>query len=395
MIPIGVLRFLLWSLVLGLCGLGLVMIASTTAFSAERTGATAFLVRQLAAFGIGTALALTLGSLGPGFLRRTWLVAALAIGVPLVLALTPHLGAARNGATRWIDLGPIMIQPAELAKVALIVVMAWYLVKVEERVRVTWNGVLLPLLAFGILAVLVFRTRDLGSVVILAGVMWVMWVYSGANWIYSTVLGICCLPMGLYIGVFKEGYRFDRVMAFARDPLDPGNAEAYQLRNGLTAMGSGGETGMGLGTGQYSKNGFVPEDHTDFVFAVIGEELGFWGSVGCALAFLLLVLIGMAIAARTSDRHQRLLAVGATVLLGMQAFANMMVVTGLIPTKGLTLPFVSYGGTSLVVSLLVVGILDAVARACPETDALPRVGTTRIGAAMSRRIPRYATEGEP
>ncbi len=376
------LRVAMWGIVLFLCALGMVMIASTTVYSRGPDMDPSFLIKQGIALVAGLVAAWTVSRMGSDMLRQPWLVLLIGAGTLALLAVTPYIGQTRNGATRWISLGPILIQPAELAKVALIVVMAWYLIRVEEKVRVTWNGVLLPLIGFAVLSALVFRTRDLGSVVILAGVLWVMWLYSGANWFYSSLLGILCLPMALYVSVFKEGYRFDRMLAFINNPLSPHNEWAYQLRHSIIALGSGGNHGQGLGTGSFSQRGFVPERHTDFIFSVIGEELGYWGTVGCAFAYLLLLVIGLMVAARTRDLHQRLLVIGAVVLLVVQAFANMMVVTGLIPTKGLTLPFVSYGGSSLFVCLVAVGIIDAVVRQLTRSQPVVEASTTRIGAAV-------------
>lgn len=374
------LRALLWLSTLALCGLGLVMVASTTTARGGPDGEAtyAYVLRQALALGIGIAGALVLARLGTRWLRdRRIVIAAVAATVVLLLVARWFMPPV-NGAWRWIDLGPIKVQPSELAKLVLIVATAWYLTRVEERVRVDWHGVLLPMAGFGLLAVLVYQTRDLGSVVVMAVLLWVLLMYAGANWIYSAVLGLCCAPMILYEAVFKTAYRRERLLAFL-DPLDPGNAAAYHLKQSYIAISSGGWWGVGLGQGM-SKNSYLPENHTDFIFAAICEELGFAGGLAVALAFLLLVVCGLLIAARARDRHQRLLAVGATILVGFQAFWNMLVVTGALPTKGLTLPFVSYGGSSLVVCLLAIGLLDAVLRACPQERAAADPRTARIGA---------------
>jgi len=390
---ITLLRWIMWLMTLFLCAVGLIMVASTTSgLSAEGEGPTlGFLTRQGVAMAIGVVAAVALSAMGTSWLRRNGLVMALLVGTALVLAVTPHIGVMRNHATRWIDLGPVLVQPAEFAKLSLIICTAWYLVRVEERVRVNWYGVLLPMLAFAVLAVLVYRTRDLGSIVVMAGVLWIMLFYAGANWLYTTVLGIGCSPLVLYLTVFETAYRRDRVLAFL-DPMNVDNPAGYHLRQSLIAIATGGLWGVGTGEGP-SRNAFLPERHTDFIFAAICEELGFVGGVSVGAACLLLVVVGLLIAARTPDRHRRLLAVGAVVLIGIQAFWNMLVATGTLPTKGLTLPFVSYGGSSLVVSLMAIGLLDAVARNCPASEPHRRRVSSRIGAAVVRPTRRSDTEG--
>ena len=382
------LRNLLWLCTLGLSGVGLVMVASTT--SHGHTGTNwGYLLRQGVAFVIGFGAALALSRMGVAWLRSTLVVGLLAVGTMLMLLIAREFMRPINGAWRWIDLGVVSIQPAELAKLALIVTVAWYLVRLEERVRVHWYGVLVPMVAFLVLALLVYRTRDLGSIVIMAMVLWSMLFYAGANWLYSAVVGLLFSPLVLYLAVFQTAYRRDRILAFV-DPLNPENEAAYHLKQSFIAIGSGGWNGVGLGRGM-SKNSYLPENHTDFIYAVICEELGFVGGIAVAATYLLLVWVGLMIAGRARDRHQRLIAVGASVLIGVQAFWNMMVVTGVLPTKGLTLPFISYGGSSLVVCLVAVGFLAAVLRACPDTRLSRRSVTVRIGAMSVNRRPQ--TEG--
>jgi len=391
MIPIGFLRIVLWVLTIGLCGIGLVMVASTTT-GMGGSGAVelGFLAKQSAAILIGLVAAVILSRLGTGWLRRGDVVILVLLGTLMVLAITPHIGVTRNAATRWINLGVVLVQPSEFAKLSLIIVLSWYLVRVEERVRVDWYGVLLPVLAFAILAMLVYRTRDLGSIVVMAALLWVLLFYAGANWIYTTILGVGSAPLVLYYSVFQTAYRRDRVLAFL-DPMNVDNPAGYHLRQSFIAIGSGGWWGSGVGQGM-SKNSFLPERHTDFIYAVLCEELGFVGGIGVAALFLLFVVTGLCIAARCADRHQRLLAVGATVLIGVQAFWNMLVVVGALPTKGLTLPFVSYGGSSVVVCLLAIGLLDAVARQCPRSVGKERNVPGRVGAVLVRKS-RAGTEG--
>lgn len=388
--PTLALRSMLWILVALLGGLGLVMVASTTVTTGPELGQLHYrnLIVQAIAMAVGLGMAIALSRLGTEWLRNTWVVAIVATGCALALAVTPHLGKSVYGATRWIDLGPVNIQPAELAKLGFILVLAWYLTRVEEKVRVTYNGVIVPIIAFAIAAVLVYRTKDLGSVIVLAGLLWFMLFYAGANWLLSSFLALLAAPLAIYVSVFQSSYRFNRIMAF-RDPMNPDIEAAYHLRQSFIAIASGGLFGTGLGQGP-SRAQFLPERHTDFIYAVICEELGMVGGLVVAGLFLALVGVGFAIAARSVNRHQRLLAVGMTSLLGIQAFWNMLVVVGSLPTKGLTLPLISYGGSSVVVCLVAIGVLDAVARQCP--DAQPVRARAPLGATTVRTPTRSATE---
>jgi cell division protein FtsW len=359
-------RFILWSLVALLCGFGLVMIASTTATmagSASQGAITyAFLYKQAAAMFAGVVgawiLARWIGS--DGLRQPVWVYLALGITVCALIAVLV-VGRTVNGAKRWIDLGPVNLQPAELAKLAVVIGIAWYFTRFPHLVRTTFYGVIVPLLGFGLLAGLVYVTKDLGSVVVMAVTLSAMLVFAGVKvWQYA---GICiaALPLLAYQAAWSVGYRRDRMLSFM-DPLSGDGPTAYHLKQSFIAIGSGGLWGVGLGEGS-SKLGFVPEKHTDFIFAVICEEFGMVGSMTLAGLYLALIATGLYIAASSRDLHRRLLAVGATVVMGFQAFGNMLVVTGAVPTKGMTLPFISYGGSSVAICLVLIGILDAVARA--------------------------------
>lgn len=375
------LRLQLWFLVVCLCCFGLVMIASSTAIMGQgKEGLItySFLIKQTIAMGVGALVAVIISALGTERLRQGWLVGTVVLGTIGALLVVQAVGREVNGAKRWIDLGPINLQPAELAKLALVLAAAWHLSRVAERVRSIWYGVLLTLAGFAVVAGLVYATKDLGSVVVMGVVLMAMMVFAGAQWWYVSLVSILCLPSLYIITIHNVAYRRDRLLAF----LDPWNAEgpaAYHLKQSFIAIGSGGLFGVGLGQSTAKLN-FLPEKHTDFIYAIICEELGLVGALAVAGAFLLLVITGLLIAAQAKDRYLRLLAIGATMVLGTQAFWNMLVVTGAVPTKGLTLPFISYGGSSIVVCLALVGILDAVAQAC--IAAKRDHATTRVGAAV-------------
>ncbi len=382
------LRVMLW-LVTGIISLfGLVMVVSTTAGSHATDGANyGFIIRQIAALIIGVIGAACLSYFGTVRMRKLWFVSLIMLVTIGMLCAVQVIGLEVNGARRWLDLGPINVQPAELAKLTLIVVLAWQLNHVAEKVRLHWHGVLVPMILFGIAAVLVYMTRDLGSVLVMAGVVWTMLFFAKARWLYVTMVGLGMLPLVAYFAVFDTYYRFMRINAFM-NPWDSTNAATYHLQQSFIAIGSGGMHGVGLG----QASTFLPEDHTDFIFARICQETGMIGALILIALYFLFVVIGLSIANHTRDRHQRLLAVGATMVIGIQAFWNVMVVVGAVPTKGLTLPFVSYGGTSMVVCMLAVGILDAVISNPIRLEDRLMSQTARLGAITTKRHKRYKTK---
>jgi cell division protein FtsW len=397
------LRIQLWFLVVVLCCFGLVMITSSTALGIGTGSASnaaggkqlvitySFLIKQAVAMSIGAVIAMFISAGGAQRLRHPVVIALVVAGAIGSLIAVQVLGRDINGARRWIDLGPINVQPAEFAKFALVIAAAWHLTRVAERVRSSWYGVILPLCGFTLVAGLVYMTKDLGSVVVMAGVLGAMLLFAGAPWWYLLMVGVPCTPVLLYYTVFQVAYRRDRLLAFL-NPWQQDGPAAYHLRQSFIAIGSGGLFGVGLGQST-AKLAFLPERHTDFIFAVICEELGMVGALAVAAAFLLLVFTGLLIASQAKDRFLRLLAIGATMVIGTQAFANMLVVTGAVPTKGLTLPFISYGGSSVVICLALIGVLDAVATA--NVLASSRITTSsRIGAGVrSEKAWRWQSGG--
>jgi cell division protein FtsW len=389
------LRAQLWILIAMLCGFGLVMVASTTATMGKDGAITyAFIVKQAGAMVLGLGLAAVVSTIGAQRWRRPEFVAG-AYGLTVfALLMVLAVGRSINGARRWIDLGPINLQPAELAKFALVVAAAWHFSRSAERVRSTFHGVLLPLGGFAVVAGLIYLTKDLGSVLVLATGLTAMLVYAGAPWLYFTTLSLLAAPAGLYFTVFSEAYRQDRILAFL-DPEHYDGPAAYHLRQSYMAIASGGLFGVGLGQSSSTLT-FLPERHTDFIYAVVCCEFGMAGGLLLAFVYLALVGTGLAIAAHARDLHHRLVAVGVTIAIGLQAFWNMLVVTGGVPTKGLTLPFISYGGSSVLVCLGLVGLLDAVARstiragvaatataARAPLPAAPAATATRIGGTVT------------
>ncbi len=280
----------------------------------------------------------------------------------LVLVFVPHIGVERNGAHRWIGFGPIQIQPSEFAKIALILHSAAQLSQDERETM--WKKYslfrhLAPKIAVLLMLVaLIIVEPDLGTCVVLGVIAFSMWAIGGVPLRY--LAGLVLMGVGFVVAaVVAEPYRMRRLFAFMDPEKDPLGA-GYHLLNSLIAVGTGGLTGRGIGQGP-SKYLFLSECHTDFIFSIICEESGFIGAIIVAALFLLFVIVGLDVAKRVNDSVHKYVAVGVTVMIGTQAFGNMAVAVGLLPTKGLALPFISYGGSSLLANMIAVGILLSIA----------------------------------
>jgi cell division protein FtsW len=277
----------------------------------------------------------------------------------LALVLVPSFGVSAKGARRWLRIGPLSVQPAEMVKLVAVIFMAAYLTRKGDKITQFRDGLLPALIVIGLLGGLVLLEPDLGTVLVLGLVTVGMCFLAGARISHLLALGLCAIPivLGLVLG---SSYRRQRLMTFLAPWKDASDA-GFQITQSFLAFGSGGPFGVGLGEGK-QKLFFLPEAHTDFVLALVGEELGFIGTAVVTLLFAFFVWRGFQIAARARVPFGRYLGMGITLLIGGQALVNAAVVTGLLPTKGLTLPFVSYGGSSLVVSLMGVGILLSISR---------------------------------
>jgi cell division protein FtsW len=286
---------------------------------------------------------------------RPFVLPLLALStVLLVLVLVPPFGQSINGTRRWLRWGPASIQPTELAKLALVLYLADFLARRQDTVTSFARGVLPPLLVTGMVASLILLQPDLGSSVALVAVVVCMIFVAGAQWRHMALIGAGALPIAV-LAVTGASYRLRRVLTFLDPWADPRGA-GFQIIQSYLALGGGGLFGRGLG-GSKQKLFYLPEPHTDFVFAIVGEELGFVGAVATVVLFGLLLWRGMRIGLRVSDPFGALLAFGVTALLTTQGLVNLGVVVGLFPTKGLPLPFVSFGGSSLLVAMAGVGLL--------------------------------------
>ncbi len=347
---------LLLGAVLVLVAVGLVFVYSASAVQAGRSGDEfRFLERQLLAGGVG------LGLLALAVRAGTQRIARLAypiMGLTLVLlALVPLVGKTAGGAQRWLPLGPLHLQPAELAKVALVLYLARSLARKRDKVRMFSIGLLPHLLVTGLLAGLCILQKDLGTGVILFLVLLAMLFAAGARVVY--ILGALLLVTPLaYLLVRHTEYRWQRVVAFL-EPARFKDTIGFQLWESLLVTTKGGWFGQGLGQGR-GRLFYLPAAHTDFIAAVVAEEAGLLG-LGLVIGlFAVVVWRGARASRRAEDAFGCYVALGMTVLLGGQALVNLAVVLGMLPTKGLTLPFVSYGGSSLMTLLGGAGVLLAV-----------------------------------
>ncbi|KAF0215755.1 MAG: cell division protein [Geobacteraceae bacterium] len=288
------------------------------------------------------------------FWRRIAVPVLLVCLALLVLVLIPGIGGSAGGASRWIRFPGFSLQPSELAKIALIMYMAYSLDKKQEKVRFFSSGFLPYMVVLAALLLLLIKQPDLGASLTLGAVAVIMLFAAGTRPTYLISMVLLALPF-LYFLVMNVDYRRRRIMAFLDPWQDPTNS-GFQIIQSWLAFGTGGIFGQGLGEGK-QKLFYLPEAHTDFILSVVGEELGFLGVMVIAAMFFLLVHRSIRVALNAEDNFGRFLAFGIAVLLGIEAFVNMGVVTGLLPTKGLALPFISYGGSSLIISLFAVGVL--------------------------------------
>ncbi len=367
---------LLLMVTLILVAVGLAMVYSTSAVLAhERYGDSLyFLKRQLvwAAFGL-----LAMGAAWYVPYRnqqRLVLPFLLASLIALCLVLVPGIGREVGGARRWLSFGPVGIQPSEFAKYGLLVCSAYMCVDLHSKRRQgdLRFGYMLGLL--GVFCGLIFLQPDLGTAVVLATAVGVHLVIAGLPWRYILYTLLAGIPAVIYAVVY-EPYRMKRLMSFLEPWKDPQGA-GYQSIQSLLALGRGGLWGAGLGRGQ-QKLFYLPEAHTDFIFAAIGEELGFLGAVGLVCLFMLLLWRILAIAIRCREPFGTLLGLGVFLLLAIQIVMNLGVVLGLLPTKGLPLPLISLGGSNLVVSLLAVGTMLSIAGTEPAHDPWRRTTERR------------------
>lgn len=353
------LDWVLIGLAVGLASFGILMVASASMSLSESYYGTPW--RMLKRHCLHLAIAVSVAGVVAMVPSRLWQqygwLLLLATFVLLTLVLIPGIGRRVNGSQRWLMLGPITVQASEIAKVALVLFFANYLSRRHLELQTSWKGVLKPLVVVAIVVGLLLLEPDFGGAVVLAGTVVAMMFVAGMKlWQFSSLLA---LGGGLMASVaLFSSYRLERLITFLDPWADQFNS-GYQLTQSLIAFGQGGWFGQGLGR-SVQKLFYLPDAHTDFVFAIVAEEFGLIGAALLIAAFV--CLVGRILqfgrrAMRHNNNYAALVAFGVAVLIAGQAFINMGVASGFLPTKGLTLPFISYGGSSLIVSFVLVALI--------------------------------------
>jgi cell division protein FtsW len=352
----GKMDYSLAIIVFALIVIGLIMISSASVvISYQKTGNNYFYLQRQVIWMLIGLIAMVIFSLID---YRIWRKLALPLMIIallfLAVVLLPYFSSLSHGANRWIILGPVNFQPSEFAKLAIIIYLSGWLARRKDDIKSFSRGFLPFLFILAIVIFLVMREPDLGTMAIIAGAAAIVFFVAGASWIH-VVLGASSGIMVILALILAAPYRLNRLFTFLNPGSDSSGA-GYQIKNALIAVGSGGLWGLGFGNSR-QKYLYLPEAHTDAIFAVIVEEIGFIRASSIIILFVLLGYRGFKIAKEAEDDFGRYLAVGITSWFILQAFINLAAILSLIPLTGVPLPFISYGGSSLVISLAAVGIL--------------------------------------
>ncbi len=353
--PRGVDLFLLGG-VLSLLGLGLVMVYSSSAvFAATRYNDQLFFIKRDLVYVSAGLIALYAGwRLDVVYYKRYAIPLLLGTLLALAMLHVPGLGTRVDGAVRWFRIAGVSIQPSEPAKLTLIIFLAAILARKRETVRLFSVGFLPPLLIAGFLSGLVLIQPDLGTAAVLGGVTLVMLFVAGTKLSYLLITTLACAPIA-YNAIVGTPWRLRRLLAFL-DPIGHRHDAGYQIYESFLSLGSGGLMGQGLGAGK-QKLLYLPAAHTDFILAQVGEELGFIGLIAVVLIYGLIMVRGIRAALGARDLFSTYLAFGITTVVTLQALLHMCVVLGLVPTKGITLPLMSFGGSALISTCFCMGVM--------------------------------------
>lgn len=345
---------------------GLLVLFSATYYSAAENRLSE-VYKQMMGIALGTAACMVTSRIPYRFWRQTWVVVTgLALSaVLLILVIIPGIGVYVNGSRRWLSLGGLSFQPSELAKFAIVLYMATVLSYSGARIKSLWKGIVPVLIVPGVTFLLILEQPNLstaGSIMIVSLILIIM---AGAKWRHILLMLIGGIGVGGFYA-WSEPYRRRRLLSF-RNPFAMMSDEGYQLSQSLIAFGSGGVFGMGLGQGR-QKYAYLPYPESDFIFAIVGEDFGLIGCVAVIALFAALMIAGYRVAVACRDKFGALLAAGITSSITVQAFLNMGVVVGLLPTTGLPLPFFSAGGTSVSITMAAMGILMNISRTAGKMD---------------------------
>lgn len=352
--------YILFLAVLGMLVIGIVMLFSTSAFARDSHGDVYFFIkRQVVWLGVGLVVCAVAAIVDYHFWQRTWWIWFGLALIALSFCFVPHFGMRINGSRRWVGLGPIAFQPSEIAKVAAVFFLAWWFAKHEKGSGRILQGFVIPFAIVATLLVLIVTEVDLGTTALMGATMFVIMFVAGTHPVLLGLLSLGGLAGILFVATHMSE-RMARLSAFM-DPERFKDDAGLQQMQALIAWGSGGMEGLGLGNGR-QKMLYLPYAHTDFIFPMIGEELGLRVSLLVVFLFVVIIVCGMMIALHAKDRFGLLLGCGIVSLLGLQAAVNIGVTTSLLPNKGLPLPFVSYGGSNLAACLFGIGLLLSIYR---------------------------------
>lgn len=349
---------LLATSVASLLSLGIVVL-----YSASMGGQ--LVTKQLIAVGLGMAGCIAAILFDYRWLKRIAPVLYAFAAILLALVLIPSIGVKVGGARRWLSHWGFSFQPSDLAKVVMVICLALYVETNQRRMNTFVHGLAMPGLGLGLLLALIFREPDYGTTALMGAVSICMLLIGGARWMHVLPIGLSAVG-AFAAAVYTNPVRAKRVFSWL-DLEGTKNTTGYQVYQALIALGSGGLTGIGLGSGR-QKLGWVPEHHTDFIFSVVGEEMGLAATLAVIVAFIVFVVCGVYIAWKARDTFGFMLAGGLTLLIGLQAFINIGVVTGALPNKGLSLPFMSFGGSNMMMMLTAVGVILSVALRAPAEE---------------------------
>ena len=374
--------YILFLAVLGLLVIGIVMLFSTSAYARDSHGDVYFFIKRQAIWvGIGLLACIFAALVNYHFWQKTWWLWFAVALAALAVCYIPHIGMRINGSRRWVGHGPITFQPSELAKIATIFFLATWFARREKPDGSVLSGFIIPLAIISVPAALVLGEVDLGTTALIAATAFVVMFIAGTNPLLLGGLAFVALG-GLILVATQISERMGRLSAFLH-PQNYKDDAGLQQMQALIAWGSGGMDGLGLGNGR-QKMLYLPYAHTDFIFPIIGEELGLRFSLLVVFLFVVIIVCGIMIALHSRDRFGLLLGCGIISLLALQAAVNIGVTTSLLPNKGLPLPFISYGGSNLAACMFGVGVLVNIYRqGILESPPVKRI---RMNAKVTPRI---------
>lgn len=385
-----------------LLGFSVVTVYSTDMTTSGSGGVGYQFIKHILWIGVGSVFLVTMSKVDYHYLQKLSIPLLVLSFTLLVLVLVPGVGTVTNGARRWIRLNRIVgIQPSEFAKLAMIIFVANYIAKRERRMSEFKCGFIIPISIIAAAGALVMKEPDFGTAAFIAILSMIMLIVGGTRIIFVFFTAIAFTPF-IHKMLFDVPFRRVRLLAFL-DPWKDPSGTGYQIIQSWIALGSGGLTGLGLGSSK-QKLFFLPESNSDFIFTIIGEEFGFLGVIVLIGLFLLLLWQGLKIVHTAKDVFGFFLGLGITVMFGLQAMLNIAVVSGAVPTKGIPLPFISSGGSSLLFSMIGVGILINIARQSSvcETISLPtdkgeltenkgdRILPLRVWSKMTSKVARFS-----